>query len=487
MEPTKGEIHSEEEDFSDLMDPQGLIYSEYLAALDREFFTQFGAADERAGSERGAAPVKQLCEGGPMRRASGGSQSVTQYHPYANPSSVDQYSTQTVPSNPEANPIGQGGITELPRSHSPILPPAVATPDQTYRPIQSHPADPSNLAQQIWSSKSELSRVLFQNIQDSSTAQQVPGSVWLSVDNYQALCAMAGVKTGAASMADFQADNTQQLSGRQQPATGMQARSAQMSNVCQSQLIESQQPMQLLVHQQLHQQPTLQTTRVEQNSADGSLNSILHAQWSDDFRASSQTALPTHLSRSLKETVNYVDHFVLKEAPEFRARSQSTYECIYCGQLKETAASGGPDGNRVRIRCNCGGKRRDRQSRMHTKWRRRQVHPSVEPQVPVPMQVLPSTEPQIPLPQTNSASWTSTPQHLQTARQPNPPSSIMPDAQLESKVSAIYDTQGQPSTTMLNARSDVLEFLLDESNNQMPASRNSDNGIIQWPAPRNIE
>ena len=71
---------------------------------------------------------------------------------------------------------------------------------------------------------------------------------------------MAGVKTGAASMADFQADNTQQLSGRQQPATGMQARSAQMSNVCQSQLIESQQPMQLLVHQQLHQQPTLQTT-----------------------------------------------------------------------------------------------------------------------------------------------------------------------------------------------------------------------------------
>ena len=53
VKPTKEEIHSEEEDFSDLMDPQGLIYSEYLAALDREFFTQFGAADERAGSERG--------------------------------------------------------------------------------------------------------------------------------------------------------------------------------------------------------------------------------------------------------------------------------------------------------------------------------------------------------------------------------------------------------------------------------------------------
>ena len=114
------------------------------------------------------------------------------------------------------------------------------------------------------------------------------------------------------------------------------------------------------------------------------------------------------------------------------------------------------------------------------RWRRRQVHPSVEPQVPVPMQVLPSTEPQIPLPQTNSASWTSTPQHLQTTRPPNPPSSIMPDAQLESKVSAIYDTQCQPSTTMPNARSDVLEFLLDESNNQLPASRNSDSGIIQW-------
>ena len=53
---------------------------------------------------------------------------------------------------------------------------------------------------------------------------------------------------------------------------------------------------------------------------------------------SSQTALPAHLSRSLKETINYDDHSVLKEGP----RTQATYECIYCGQLKETAGSGGP-------------------------------------------------------------------------------------------------------------------------------------------------
>jgi len=44
-----------------------------------------------------------------------------------------------------------------------------------------------------------------------------------------------------------------------------------------------------------------------------------------------------------------------------------TYTCIYCGQVK-TSASLCSD-NRVRIRCACGGQRRDGQLRMHANWR----------------------------------------------------------------------------------------------------------------------
>lgn len=42
------------------------------------------------------------------------------------------------------------------------------------------------------------------------------------------------------------------------------------------------------------------------------------------------------------------------------------YECGYCGQCKVSTSSGA-DG-RVRIRCECGGKHRDKQARMHAKW-----------------------------------------------------------------------------------------------------------------------
>ena len=60
LEPIKGEVHSEEEeDLSDLLDPKGLIHGEYLAALDHEFFTQFGAG-ERDGLERGDFSLSPL-------------------------------------------------------------------------------------------------------------------------------------------------------------------------------------------------------------------------------------------------------------------------------------------------------------------------------------------------------------------------------------------------------------------------------------------
>lgn len=42
------------------------------------------------------------------------------------------------------------------------------------------------------------------------------------------------------------------------------------------------------------------------------------------------------------------------------------YSCVYCGQIK-VSASTGQDG-RIRIRCECGGKRRDNSSRMHAMW-----------------------------------------------------------------------------------------------------------------------
>ena len=60
LEPIKGEVQSEEEeDLSDLLDPKGLIHGEYLAALDHEFFTQFGAG-ERDGLERGDFSLSPL-------------------------------------------------------------------------------------------------------------------------------------------------------------------------------------------------------------------------------------------------------------------------------------------------------------------------------------------------------------------------------------------------------------------------------------------
>jgi len=42
------------------------------------------------------------------------------------------------------------------------------------------------------------------------------------------------------------------------------------------------------------------------------------------------------------------------------------YSCVYCGQIK-VSASTGQDG-RIRIRCECGGKRRDNSSRVHAMW-----------------------------------------------------------------------------------------------------------------------
>lgn len=46
--------------------------------------------------------------------------------------------------------------------------------------------------------------------------------------------------------------------------------------------------------------------------------------------------------------------------------SVTEYTCVYCG-VRKTSTSAGVDG-RVRIRCECGGKRRDNKPRMHAMW-----------------------------------------------------------------------------------------------------------------------
>jgi len=47
--------------------------------------------------------------------------------------------------------------------------------------------------------------------------------------------------------------------------------------------------------------------------------------------------------------------------------SEPWYACGYCGTRKASTSAGG-DG-RVRIRCECGGKHKDRKARMHANWR----------------------------------------------------------------------------------------------------------------------
>jgi len=60
------------------------------------------------------------------------------------------------------------------------------------------------------------------------------------------------------------------------------------------------------------------------------------------------------------------DHSLLRTIASARA-SEPWYMCGYCGVRKPSTSAGG-DG-RVRIRCECGGKHRDRKSRMHANWR----------------------------------------------------------------------------------------------------------------------
>jgi len=58
-------------------------------------------------------------------------------------------------------------------------------------------------------------------------------------------------------------------------------------------------------------------------------------------------------------------HLKMMEVQDDKVRYME-YECGYCSQYKVSTSSGA-DG-RVRIRCECGGKHRDRKPRMHAKW-----------------------------------------------------------------------------------------------------------------------
>lgn len=46
--------------------------------------------------------------------------------------------------------------------------------------------------------------------------------------------------------------------------------------------------------------------------------------------------------------------------------SAPTFRCNYCGKLKQSSCK--PSDGRVRIRCMCGGKHKDGESRLHTHW-----------------------------------------------------------------------------------------------------------------------
>lgn len=74
---------------------------------------------------------------------------------------------------------------------------------------------------------------------------------------------------------------------------------------------------------------------------------------------------PVDSSMQLSSSAPIMFHTIAHK-PKQGSMSVITYRCGYCG-VRKTSTSAGGDG-RVRIRCECGGKRRDGKPRMHAMW-----------------------------------------------------------------------------------------------------------------------
>lgn len=157
--------------------------------------------------------------------------------------------------------------------------------------------------------QSEIPQAVYANVHPLSIVQPRSNGIWLPNHDFQRLCALAGIQAGG----------------------------AQLPSVSQT-LMQLQDPPQF--EQQLQ--------RLSNQN-----HQVLPNQWSSHFA-----------SRSLDEIEKFLDEATV-EVPQWK----SMYECIYCGNVKETTSSQGASDGRVKIRCKCGGKRGDGQARMHTMWR----------------------------------------------------------------------------------------------------------------------
>jgi len=306
---------------ADSIDPDGVIHAEYLLALGRELLQQ-----------NESEPNDLMCQGGPMARPVAPSMQFST-HPYLpsfqpnapHPDLHRRSSHRTTA--PQLEPKIE--------QQAPMLSAPVPFQEPMAAGIMSHPAVQCNFSRlQNVTQPNQISQPpLNMNMRQPSTGQQDPNGVWLPDYDFQSLCALAGVQAG----------------GGQLP---MVSHPAAPPNVT----MQTQQQLELQMQHRLHEQLRLQ---VQQQAQVERAQHHLMPHFAADVGA--LTVVPAPFTRSFEET----EKFLEETQSDILLPVQTSYECLYCFAVKETTAGG----NRVRIRCKCGGKRKDGTARMHTMWR----------------------------------------------------------------------------------------------------------------------
>ena len=288
------DAHQYEEIMADSIDPDGVIHAEYLLALGRELLHQNQSEPNNL----------MMCEGGPMGRPAPPSMqfSTHPYHP-AFQTNAPHPDLHRHSSHRNAAPKLEPFIEQQAPMHSA----PAAFQDPMAAVIMSHPGVPLSKLQNV-TQPNEMSQPLNMNMHHPATVQQDANGIWLPDYDFQSLCALAGVHSGGV-----------QLSMASHPA----------APPCVT--MQTQQQLELQLRHRLHEQ--LSGCMQLQAQVDAVQHHHM-PQFAADVGA--RTVVPAPFTRSFEETEKFLEE--LETQSEILLPIQTSYECLYCFEIRETTA-----------------------------------------------------------------------------------------------------------------------------------------------------